>query len=162
MLPLAPHPPDPARFAPYGRLFALTAAAGGRAINAGTSRRQDLAAGLDLAHGSGPALAVFHAQAQAGAGPWQVLERHVLGSQTFVPLADVPWIVLVAQGDAAPDLATLAAFRLDGRWGVTLAPGTWHHPLITLQAAPFLVLERAAAGDDCTVVHLSAPVLLAV
>lgn len=162
MQPLDLLAPDPACFAPYGRLFPLTADGDTRAINAGTSRRQDLQAGLDLARGSEPALAVFHAQAQAAAGPWQLLERHSLGSQSFVPLAPVSWIVLVALGASAPDLATLAAFRLDGGWGLTLAPGTWHHPLITLQSAPFLVLERAAAGQDCELVHLPAPVLLSV
>lgn len=162
MHPLSLQAPDPARFAPYGHLFPLTVGGAARAINAGTSRRQDLQAGLDLGQGSAPALAVFHAQAQAVAGPWQVLERHRLGSQSFVPLAPVSWIVLVALGEAAPDLQTLAAFRLDGHWGLTLAPGTWHHPLIALQAAPFLVLERAAAGQDCELVHLPSPVLLSV
>jgi ureidoglycolate lyase len=150
----------PEAFAAYGHAFDLDDGAG-RSINAGTTRRLDLAAGLDLgAGGEPPALAVFHARAQAGHGPWRLLERHRLGSQTFVPLADVGWIVLVALGDDPPRPDSLAAFRATGRQGITLRRGTWHHPLVALADGAFLVLERAAAGEDCEVVHLPEAVQL--
>lgn len=154
-------PPDTARFMPYGRLLPLATPQPGRPINGGTSLRHDLPAALDLGRGGGvPALAVFQARAQAPAGPWQVLERHPHGSQTFIPLAPVRWVALVARGAAQPDPATLAAFALDAGWGLTLAPGTWHHGLIALDAARFLVLERRAAEEDCELAHLQVPVRL--
>ncbi len=157
-------PPDPARFAPYGRLYRLDEPGRGRAINEGTTRRLDLPAGLDLQRAGGlPALAVFHARAQPLGVPRRTLERHRLGSQSFVPLAPARWVVLVARGEAAPDPATLAAFALDGGWGLTLAPGTWHHALVARDAAPFLVLERSGADgtEDCEIAHLAMPVVLA-
>lgn len=157
-LPLRPLTAE--SFAPYGAVFSLEPGAG-RPINAGTSRRLDLAAGPDLAHGGDPpALAVFHASAQAAAGPWQLLERHVLGSQTFVPLDPVRWVVLVALGRKTPEPGTLAAFAATGRQGLTLRRGTWHHPLIALDPGAFLVLERGRARADCEVVPLPEPVLL--
>lgn len=151
---------DAAAFSPYGDLLALKTP-GNRAINAGTSQRLDLPDTLDLnAEGGHPLLAVFHARAQAARGPWHVLERHRLGSQTFIPLAGARCVLLVALGATRPEPHTLAAFAVRGDQGFTLRAGTWHHPLIALDAGDFLVLERAAAREDCEVVHLDTPVRL--
>jgi ureidoglycolate lyase len=126
-----------------------------RPINGGTSLRVETDGGLSLlAEGGAPTLAVFRAQAQALAGPWRTLERHRLGSQTFVPLAGARCVVLVAQGVHAPDPGTLAAFLADGRCGYTLHPGTWHHGLIALEVGDFVVLERRSAQPDCEFAEL--------
>lgn len=160
-----PHPlhlqPLTARaFAPYGDVLEL-AAGDARSINAGTSARRDLPSALQFtAAGGSPALATFRVQAQPVEGPWRVLECHRWGSQTFVPLQAGRWVVLVARGDAAPDLATLAAFEASSLQGVTLYAGTWHHPLIALDSGLFLVLERVAAEVDCEVVQLASAVVL--
>lgn len=149
---------DAAGFAPYGEVLEL-AQGTSRGINAGTSQRRELPSTLDFARGGGrAALATFQAKGQSLAGPWHLLERHVHGSQTFVPLQADRWVVLVARGADRPDPATLAAFAASSLQGVTLAPGTWHHPLIALDAGLFLVIERAGASVDCEVVQLPAPV----
>lgn len=120
----------------------------GRPVNGGTSRRVDGLTGLDLTASSGaPCLAVFQARARAPAGPWRVLERHRLGTQTFLPLRGVRMLVLVALGDAAPDEATLKAFLVGGGQGITLRAGVWHHGLIALDAGDFVVLKLGRAGD---------------
>ena len=137
------------------------AAAGTRPINGGSSLRLDGVGELTLtAEGGMPCMALFRARAQALEGPWQQLERHRLGSQTFVPMGDVDYAVLVALGEAAPDPATLAAFLVSGRQAVTLRPGTWHHGLIALQAGDFIVIERQAVPVDCDLALLPAPVRL--
>jgi ureidoglycolate lyase len=136
-------------FAPYGEVLCW-AGDTGQAINSGTSQRVDLPAGQSLWSEQGrPALAVFRAQARAVEGPWQTLERHRLGSQTFVPLTGARCVALVALGGDTPDAATLAAFLVTGQQGITLRPGVWHHPLIALEAGDFLVIERTAAAVDC-------------
>lgn len=151
---------DAAAFAPYGEVLQLAHGAS-RGINAGTSLRRELPCSLDFARGGGrPVLATFQAQAQPLAGPWTLLERHVHGSQTFVPLQADRWVVLVARGGDHPDPATLAAFAASPQQGITLAPGTWHHPLIALDAGLFLVIERGADAVDCEIVQLPVPVLL--
>jgi ureidoglycolate lyase len=117
--------------------------------------------GLDLhAHGGQPCVAVFRARAQALAGPWRLLERHRLGTQTFIPLAGARCVVLVARGQTAPDLATLAAFAVHGAQGFTLHADTWHHGLIALDAGDFVVIERCAAEVDCEFAELALPVTL--
>ena len=148
-------------FAPYGEVLELDRG-DARSINAGTSARRDLPSALDLARdGGAPQLATFEVQAQGLGGPWRVLERHRLGSQTFVPLHAGHWVVLVALGEDAPDRRTLAAFSASAQQGVTLRAGTWHHPLIALAPGRFLVIERAAGEVDCEVVELTPPVRLA-
>jgi len=168
-------PLTPEGFAPYGRLVsgeAVPAGAGGRAvaqsslaprpINGGTSLRVEAADGLKLmAEGGEPTLAVFRAQAQAPTGPWRTLERHCLGSQTFVPLSGARCVVLVALGAYAPDPGSLAAFLADGRCGFTLHPGTWHHGLIALDSGDFVVLERRSAQPDCEFAELAQPAWIA-
>lgn len=160
MLPLDPQPLTPEAFAPYG--FVISGAHGAsRSINHGSSQRVDVPGTLNLQAQDGhPVLAVFRAQAQAPQGPWHALERHRLGSQSFVPLQGARCIVLVALGEHAPDPTTLAAFVVVGHQGFTLNAGTWHHPLIALDDGDFVVLERQGAAVDCEVQHLAAPVTL--
>jgi ureidoglycolate lyase len=153
-------------FAPYGDVIGIpaggrTGAASIRAINGGTSLRFDMPGGLDLhAQGGQPCVAVFRAQAQSLNGPWRLLERHRLGSQTFIPLAGARCVVLVARGNAAPDPATLAAFAADGAQGFTLHAGTWHHGLIALDEGDFVVIERRAVAVDCEFAELAQSVTL--
>lgn len=155
-----------AAFAPYGEVIGVPAADVGdasavRAINGGTSLRFDMAGGLDVqAQGGRPCVAVFRARAQALAGPWRLMERHRLGSQTFIPLAGARCVVLVARGPAAPDPATLAAFAVDGSQGFTLHADTWHHGLIALDEGDFVVIERRATEVDCEFAELAQPVTL--
>lgn len=157
---LALRPLAAAAFAPYGEVLDFAGGLG-HGVNHGTSIRRDLPAGLDLARDGGrPALATFSARGQALAGPWSRLERHVQGSQSFVPLQAGRWVVLVARGDDRPDPATLAAFSATPLHGITLAPGTWHHPLIALDPGLFLVIERAGEAVDCEEVRMPVPLHL--
>jgi ureidoglycolate lyase len=92
-----------------------------------------------------------------------VLECHRLGTQTFVPMGGVDYVVLVAleaPGAAVPDARTLAAFLVGGRQAVTLRAGTWHHGLIALQAGDFIVIERQSAQTDCDQATLTEPISL--
>lgn len=143
-----------ATFAPYGSVIESTTAEG-RWINDGHAWASP-AGPLQL--GEQPALRIYRCRAQALQGPWQLLERHRLGSQSFLPLTGVRCLVLVARGELAPDPATLAAFLTRPGQGWTLAPDTWHHALVALDDADVAVLERAGAASDCELAHLAAPV----
>lgn len=148
-------------FAPYGWVIQAGGAAA-RPINHGSCQRFDGLGPLALSvAGGAPCVAVFRAQARDPAGPWQTLERHRLGTQTFVPLAGARYLVLVALGDAQPDVATLAAFEAGGHQGITLRAGTWHHGLLALDGGDFVVVERQADAPDCELATLVQPVHLA-
>jgi len=153
-------PISAAGFAPYGWLADADAAAGWP-INDGTSQRIDEVGELQLtAEGGTPCLALFRAQPRDPRGPWQVLERHRLGTQSFVPMGGAPYVVLVALGDAQPDAHTLAAFAVSGHQAVTLRACTWHHGLIAPQGGDFVVIERRGAQLDCELTTLADAVML--
>jgi ureidoglycolate lyase len=155
---LVPQPLTPQAFAPYGTV--LTAPGGaGRPINGGNAERFDLVDDLQLGvQGGRPMLALFRAQARRFPHEVTEMERHALGSQTFVPLGERRFVIVVAPAGEAPTTAgRLEAFVTDGRQGVVLAPGTWHHALLAVDAGDFVVIERAAAAVDCDVCWLQAP-----
>lgn len=152
-------------FSPYGTLMAWQSDPAARQINNGTSRRLDWPNALALtARGGEPRLALFHAQARAFPFSAAELEVHRLGSQTFAPLGapsnEMVYVVLVARSraDGSPNLSTLSAFACTGAQAVSLSPGTWHHALLALREASFVVVERAAAEVDCDEVALPQPI----
>jgi ureidoglycolate lyase len=153
-------PISAAEFAPYGWL-ADAGGAAGRPINEGTTHRVDAVGELQLtAEGGAPCLALFRAQPRDPRGPWQQLERHRLGTQTFVPMGSARYVVLVALGDEQPDMSTLAAFAVGGQQAVTLRAGTWHHGLIAPDGGDFAVIERQAETVDCELATLTIAVTL--
>jgi len=154
-------PLTPQAFAPFGTVIEAPAA-GGRDINGGNARRFDLLDNLQLdAAGGRPMLALFRAAARSFPHAVAEMERHALGSQTFVPLGERRFVIVVARAGEAPAAAgELAAFVTDGRQGVVLAPGTWHHALLAVDAGDFVVIERAAGAVDCDLCTLPAPAVV--
>lgn len=161
MLTLAARPLMAAAFGPFG--VVIEAPAGdGRPINAGTSQRHDLIDDLLLsAAGGRPMLAVFSAQARPFPFTATELECHRLGSQSFIPLNGARFVVLVAPPGPQPEPNDIAAFLSNGRQGIVLAPGTWHHALLAVDAGDFAVIERAANTVDCDISRLPVAVRLA-
>lgn len=147
-------------FAPFGDVLQAPDGAG-LPINAGSARRHDLPPPDLTGHAGTPCLTLFRTAGPEHAAPWQlrVLERHRLGSQTFVPLGGAACLAVVAPTgpDGLPDEAGLQAFLVGPGQGVTLHRGTWHHPLLTRGPADVLVLERRGAAVDCEVVPLAQP-----
>ena len=162
---LQAQPLTAAAFAPYGRVLQVPVdGAGGQAINAGTTQRHELLADAALTAEAGrPVISISRAQARVLPMALVEMERHALGSQSFVPMGAARRLVMVVArpGPVPRGLADLAAFVSDGSQGVWLAPGTWHHPLLALEAGDFLVIERRSAVLDCDVVALQPPVWLA-
>ncbi len=148
-------------FAPFGTVIAAPAAGGGRFINGGNAERFDLVDDLQLgAEGGRPLLALFRAQPRRFPHAVTEMERHALGSQSFVPLGERRFVIVVAPAGEAPANEALVAFVTDGRQGVTLAPGTWHHALLAVDAGDFVVVERAGAVVDCDVCALAGAVIV--
>ena len=86
-----------------------------------------------------------------------MLERHPLGSQAFIGMHGQKFVVIVAENldQDQPNLETIKAFITDGTQGVNYHAGTWHHPLITLEApSEFIVIDRIGEGHNCDVYQL--------
>ena len=79
----------------------------------------------------------------------QLMECHPLGSQAFYPLHHRPFPIVVARAVEAPGAADLRVFLSNGRQGVNLHAGTWHHYQLTLgQDSDYLVIDRGGEGDN--------------
>ena len=78
-----------------------------------------------------------------------MMERHPLGSQAFMPLTDTPFLVVVAEAGPEPKLAGPRAFVSNGKQGVNYSTGVWHHPLLILALEQnFLVVDRTGKGNN--------------
>jgi len=127
-------------------------------INAGWATRYHDLATLDLMQGSGrPCVSIFRALARPAPVALQVMERHQLGSQTFVPLSTTPFLVVVAAAGTPPAGPNhLFAFITNGRQGVNYKPGVWHHPLLAIETTcDFLIVDRNADTDDCDEIDIA-------
>jgi len=92
---------------------------------------------------------------------FDVVERHPLGSQAFVPLTPARFVVVVAPPVASVEAGDLRAFVTNGRQGVNYYRGTWHMPLIAFEAGQqFLVIDRSGDAPNCDVHSLDDFVLL--
>jgi ureidoglycolate lyase len=154
MQTLSVEPLTRAAFAPFGEVIEAGAAASVYPINAGSATRFHDVARIDTAMGGGRAV-VSLCRAQARALPFAVamLERHCLGSQAFIPLDSGQRYLVVVADDRT---STPRAFLASHGQGVNYQRGTWHHPLLALDAAgDFLVIDRDGPGENCEEATLS-------
>jgi ureidoglycolate lyase len=156
MLPFEPL--TAAAFRPFGDVIDVASASRHFTINEGYAERYDDLARIDVDRDGGrPKLSIFRAVPRQMPFALSVIERHPLGSQAFIPMSGRPYLVVVCEGGDAPELGTLRCFTAQAGQGVNYARGTWHHPLLALEApCDFLVLDRAGEGENCDEVRLSA------
>lgn len=161
MKKLLPEPLTAAAFAPFGELIAVDAAKRHFSINGGnTERYHDLA---ELVPGPDGKLIVSIFRGLPRQLPFaiEMMERHPLASQAFVPLTAQPYLVVVARPGPAPGPDDLRAFLARPGEGVNYAPGTWHHPLLALnEICDFLVVDRSGPGNNCDEVRITPAVNL--
>jgi len=145
-------------FAPYGQVIECAGHAG-YAINEGSSQRFSDLAQLEADADGRLALSIFRAEARQAPYALHCLERHPLGSQAFVPLNGQRFLVVVSARRPEPLVPAPNALRLfisNGRQGINLRRGVWHHPLLALTAGEFLVADRLGQGDNCEAVDIVA------
>jgi ureidoglycolate lyase len=152
-------PLSTATFRPFGDVIEAGGAAAHHTINAGYAERFHDLARVDTAEGGGrPLLNIFRARPHALPLRLDLVERHRLGSQAFVPLAPLRFLVVVAAAGPAPRAEDLRCFVAAPGQGVNYARGTWHHPLLALDAGgDFLVIDRGGPGAsaDCDELRLA-------
>jgi ureidoglycolate lyase len=142
-------------FAPFGDVIELD---GARhfPINGGTTERYHDLAQVDVVEQSGrPLINLFRAQPRALPVEINMMERHPLGSQAFLPLSDVSYLIVVAPAGEF-DPVRMRAFWTDGWQGVNYAKGVWHHPLLALErVSDFVVVDRGGEQPNCDEIALA-------
>ena len=142
-------------FAPFGDVIQVDDSEH-YTINSGYAERYHDLATVDVLEREGRTLiSIFRAIPRPLPVRIEVMERHPLSSQAFMPLSDVPFFVVVAPPGAEPNAESLRAFITNGRQGVNYRRGVWHHALLALeQSSDFLVVDRGGPGPDCVEVRL--------
>jgi ureidoglycolate lyase len=92
---------------------------------------------------------------------FDLVERHPLGTQAFIPLSHFRFFVVVAPAAESVEPEDLRAFVTNGSQGVNYHKGVWHMPMIALEdGQEFLIVDRGADGENCDEHYFSDPVTL--
>jgi ureidoglycolate lyase len=138
------------RFAPYGEVIetSLDSAA---AMNASRFERFDDLCNVDIVNNGHVAVSIARCRTPTSL-PLQLemIERHPLGSQAFIPLSPCKMVVVVAPPTEGVELSELRAFVSNGRQGFNYRRGTWHMPLISFEAGQeYLIIDRGGNEANC-------------
>jgi ureidoglycolate lyase len=134
-----------AAFAPFGDVIALRDTPS-LMINQGMCARHHDIARVDTEGAAG--ISLFHGQPYTLPLSLTMVERHPLGSQAFIPMHSVPFLVVVAPDEAGVP-GQPRAFLTNGSQGVNYPKGQWHGVLTTLGSAQtFAVVDRCAEGTN--------------
>jgi ureidoglycolate lyase len=155
-------PLTPEAFAFFGQVVSVGAGKG-VAMNQGTATRYDWVADLKNTRANAKAnLVVARCEPKTLPFSARLVEQHPHSSQTFIPMACQRYLVCVAPPGptGAPDLAHLEAFIALPGQGINYKAGTWHHPMVALDApADFAMLVwEDGSKNDCLEFPLSAPI----
>jgi len=158
---LTPVPLNREDFAPYGDVIE-SAAGTTAAMNAARFERFDDLCTVEMQDNARVTVSIARCLV-ANSLPYRIdmVERHPLGSQAFVPLSPATMLVVVAPAGDAVQASDLRAFVSDGRQGINYHRGTWHMPLIAFTAGQeFLIIDRVGDMPNCDVCSLDEPVML--
>ncbi|MFH1806539.1 MAG: ureidoglycolate lyase [Pseudomonadota bacterium] len=156
MMKLTVEPLTAEAFAPFGEVMSTATARDCYKINLGTTTRFHDIARVDVAdEGGTPIISIFRGTPRPMPIEIKMMERHPLGSQAFMPMAQQKFLIVVATGTDAPKPDDLRAFISDGTQGVTYAKNVWHHPLLVLEPdSDFLIVDRSGPGHNLDEIDL--------
>ncbi|TVT59319.1 MAG: ureidoglycolate lyase [Azoarcus sp. PHD] len=153
--PLRVEPLSREAFAPFGEVIEASDAVKHFTINAGNTERYHDLANIEPGADGRVIVSIFRGQPRALPFHVEMMERHPLASQAFIPMSGKPYLVVVAPAGEAPTAAQLRVFVARGDQGVNYATSVWHHPLLALGAVcDFLVVDRAGPGQNCDEITL--------
>ena len=124
-------------------------------INNGYAKRYDSIANLNTSKDNGETtISIFSALKRNFPMKIDMMEKHPLGSQAFIPMKETTFLAFVAPNGDKPDLNKIEAFIIPPGIGVNYKPGTWHFPLISTEDMNFLVVDRKGSGDNLVIKNL--------
>ena len=142
-------------FAPFGEVIEVASATKHFTINDGNTERYHDLANIDTGSNGRAIVSIFRGQPRALPFLVEMMERHQLGSQAFIPMSDSPYLVVVAAAGKIPEAKDLRVFLARAGQGVNYAAGVWHHPLLALDTvSDFLIIDRDGPDDNCEEVSL--------
>ncbi|WP_282076765.1 ureidoglycolate lyase [Epibacterium ulvae] len=133
-------------FAPFGDILEAQGAADVM-INQGRCGRFHNQAQLSFVDGAA-GISLFQSEICALPFALELVERHPLGSQAFIPMSFDPFLVIVAEDhEGVPGCPRI--FETQAGQGINLLRGVWHGVLTPLYAPGlFAVIDRIGEGNN--------------
>jgi len=136
----------PEAFAPYGDVMEAKGAPD-KLINQGRCGRYHDRARLDFADGCA-GVSIFKGEKETLPLKLELVERHPLGSQAFVPMSADPFLVVVARDAQGVPQGPVAFVTAPGQ-AINFHRGTWHGVLAPLsEPGLFAVVDRIGDGAN--------------
>ena len=124
-------------------------------INNGFAKRFDGVANLNTAQNNGvTTISIFSALKRSFPMKIDMMEKHPLGSQAFIPMKETTFLAFVAPQGDKPNLKKVKSFVIPPGIGINYKPGTWHFPLISTENMNFLVVDRKGSGNNLVIENL--------
>jgi ureidoglycolate lyase len=118
-------------------------------INAGYAKRFDDLANINTLKDEGKTIvSIFSAMKRSFPMKIDMMEKHPLGSQAFMPMKETTFLAFVAPPGDLPEIDKIKSFIVPPKKGINYKPGIWHFPLITTEDTSFLVIDRKGSGDN--------------
>ena len=118
-------------------------------INAGYAKRFDNLADLNTSKDGGKTIvSIFSALKRTFPMIIDMMEKHPLGSQAFIPMKETTFLCFVAPPSKFPEISKIESFIIPPKTGINYKPGIWHFPLISTEDTDFIVIDRKGAGEN--------------
>ena len=118
-------------------------------INAGYAKRFDNLANINTSKDEGKTIvSIFSALKRTFPMKIDMMEKHPLSSQAFIPMKETTFLSFVAPLGEFPDVSKIQSFIIPSRKGINYKPGIWHFPLISTEDTNFLVIDRKGSGEN--------------
>ena len=118
-------------------------------INAGYAKRFDDLANVETLKGGGKTIvSIFSALKRTFPMKIDMMEKHPLGSQAFIPMQETTFLSFVAPHGELPTVDKIECFIVPPKTGINYKPGIWHFPLISTEDTNFLVIDRKGNGEN--------------
>ena len=151
---IIPIPITKENFAKYGDMIS-TKDINPVQINNGYAKRYDNIASINTNKDNGETtISIFSALKRNFPMKINMMEKHPLGSQAFIPMKETIFLSFVAPNADKPDLDKIEAFIIPPGIGINYNPGIWHFPLISTEDMNFLVVDRKGNGNNLIIENL--------
>tara|TARA_B100000287_G_scaffold11984_1_gene12196 strand:+ start:1017 stop:1514 length:498 start_codon:yes stop_codon:yes gene_type:complete len=121
-------------------------------INNGYAKRFDNLCKINTSLKKGNTImSIFSAKKRKFPMKIDMMEKHPLGSQAFVPMSETKFMVFVAPKGKKPNTKKIRSFIVPKQTGINYKPGIWHFPLISTKNMNFLVIDRKGIGNNLVI-----------
>jgi len=118
-------------------------------INTGYAKRFDNLANLNtLKEGGKTIVSIFSSLKRTFPMTVDMMEKHPLSSQAFIPMKETTFLCFVAPPGELPEVSKIQSFIIPPKTGINYKPGIWHFPLISTEDTDFLVIDRKGKGKN--------------